>query len=174
VGPQYSSLLSHLSDSLKSVGFFCFFFFVFVFDFILFFKDIFFIYISNIIPFPDFPSKNPLSHTPSPCRPTHPLRLPGLGIPLHWGIKPSQDQGPLLPLLSNKAILCYICSWSHEFLHLYSLVGGLVLGSSESTGCFILFFSYRAASSFSFFSPFSSSSIGDLVLSPMDPESIHL
>uniref|UniRef100_A0A0V1KI26 Uncharacterized protein n=1 Tax=Trichinella nativa TaxID=6335 RepID=A0A0V1KI26_9BILA len=40
--------------------------------------------------------------------------------------------------MSNKAILCYICSWSHV-----------------------------AASSFSSFGPFSSSSIGDPVLSPM-------
>ena len=29
-------------------------------------------------------------------------------ISLHWGIKPSQDQGPLLPLIPDKAILCYI------------------------------------------------------------------
>ena len=26
---------------------------------------------------------------------------------------------------------CYICSWSHESHHVYSLVGGLVSGSSE-------------------------------------------
>jgi hypothetical protein len=52
--------------------------------------DIFFIYISNVIPFPDFPSKNPLSNLPSPCSTTHPLLLPCPGIPLHWGIKPSQ------------------------------------------------------------------------------------
>jgi hypothetical protein len=41
-----------------------------------------------------------------------PLPLPCPGITLHWGIKPSQDQGPLLPLMSDKAIFCYICSWS--------------------------------------------------------------
>jgi hypothetical protein len=28
-------------------------------------------------------------------------------IPLHWGIKPSQDQGPLLPLMPDKTIFCY-------------------------------------------------------------------
>jgi hypothetical protein len=33
---------------------------------------------------------------------------------------PSQDQGPLLPLMSNKAILYCICSWSHGSLHVYS------------------------------------------------------
>jgi hypothetical protein len=48
--------------------------------------------------------------------------------------EPSQDQGPLLPLMLDKAILCYICCWSHGSLHVYSLVGGLVLGSSGGTG----------------------------------------
>ena len=60
----------------------------------------------------------------------HPLQPPRPGIPLHWGIKPSQDQAPLLPLMSNKAILCYLCGWSHGSLHVYSLVGDLVPGSS--------------------------------------------
>jgi hypothetical protein len=41
-----------------------------------------------------------------------------------------QNQGSLLPLLPDKAILCYICGWSHGSLHVYSLVGGLVTGSS--------------------------------------------
>ena len=52
------------------------------------------------------------------------------GIPLHWGIESSQNQGPLFPLILNKAILCYICVWSHGSFHLFSLVGGLVPGSS--------------------------------------------
>ena len=52
-----------------------------------FFKlDISFIYISNIIPFPGFPSENPLFPPTSPCYPTHPLPLPVPGIPLYWGI----------------------------------------------------------------------------------------
>jgi hypothetical protein len=106
----------------------------------LFLLDIFIIYISNDIPFPGFPSENPLSYPPSPCSPTHPLPLPGPDIPLQWGIKPSQDQGPLLPLISNKAILCYICSWRHWSLHVYSSVGGLVPGSSGDTGWFLLLF----------------------------------
>jgi hypothetical protein len=50
---------------------------------VLFFKnfllDIFFIYTSNAIP------KIPYT-VPLPCSPTHPLLLPGLGIPLYWGI----------------------------------------------------------------------------------------
>ena len=32
--------------------------------------------------------------------------------PLLWGIKPPQDQRLPLPLMSDKAILCYICIWS--------------------------------------------------------------
>jgi hypothetical protein len=41
----------------------------------------------------------------------------------HWGIKHPQDQGLLLSLMPDKAILCYICSWSCGSLHVYSLVG---------------------------------------------------
>jgi hypothetical protein len=73
-------------------------FFNFLKDFLL---DIFFIYISNVIPFPGFPFEN-LLPSPFPCSPTyHPLPLPGPGILLHWGIEPSQDQGPLLPLMTE-------------------------------------------------------------------------
>jgi hypothetical protein len=70
------------------------------------------------------PWKTPI---PSHCSPTQPLLLPGLGIPLHCGIDPSQDQWPLLPLITDKAILSCICSWSYESHHVYSFVGGLVL-----------------------------------------------
>jgi len=34
------------------------------------------------------------------------------------------------PLMPNKAILCYICSWSHGSVYVYSWEGGLVPGSS--------------------------------------------
>jgi hypothetical protein len=108
--------------------------------FVYFLLDIFFIYISNVIPFPGFPSENPLSHLPSPCSPTYPLPLTCPGIPLHCGIEPSQDQWPLLLLMSNKAILCYICSWGHRSLHVYSLVGDLVPGSSGGARWLILLF----------------------------------
>jgi hypothetical protein len=104
--------------------------FSFSFFFLL---NIFFIYISNVIPFPSFPSENPLSPSPFPYSPTHPLLLSGPGIPLHWVIVPSQDQGPLLPLITNKTILFYVCNWSHESHHVYSLVGGLVSGDSVGT-----------------------------------------
>ena len=104
-----------------------------IFSFLL---DIFFIYISNVIPFPGF-SAEPLLPTPPPPshQPTHSCFLD-----LHWPIKPSQDQRPLLPLMTNQAILYYICSWSHESHHVSSLVGGLVPGSSGGTGQFILLF----------------------------------
>jgi hypothetical protein len=63
--------------------------------------DILFIYISNVILFPGFPFKNALSPLPYPYSPTHPIPLPGPGIPLYWGILTSQDQVPLLPLMTD-------------------------------------------------------------------------
>jgi hypothetical protein len=125
--------------------------------------DVFFIYILNVIPFPGFPYKKLLSPTPYPCPPTHPLLLPGLGIPLQCDINPSQDQRPLLPLMTNKAILCYICGWSLESLHSYSLVESLgalrvLIGWSCCSSC-------GAANPFSSLGPFSSFTIVDLVLS---------
>jgi hypothetical protein len=103
----------------------------------IFLLAIFFIYISNVIPFPGLLSpRNPLSHPSSPCLykgvplPIHPLQPhPNPISPYTWGIKTSQDQGPLLPLMPNKANLCYKCGWSHGSLHVYSLLGGLVPGS---------------------------------------------
>jgi len=80
------------------------------------------------------------THSPSSCSLTNPLLLPCPGILLHWDIKPSQDQDPLLSLKSHKAIFCYICGWSQGSLHVYSLVGDLVPGSYGSTGYFILLF----------------------------------
>ena len=35
-----------------------------------------------------------------------------------------------LRIIPDKAILCYRCSWSHGTFHVYSLVSGLVPGSS--------------------------------------------
>ena len=42
--------------------------------------------------------------------------------------------------MTNKAILCYMCGWSHGSLHVYSLVGGLVRGNSGGASWFILLF----------------------------------
>jgi hypothetical protein len=60
--------------------------------------------------------------------------LPALAFPT-LGHQTPQDQGWLLPLIPNKAILCYICSWSHGFLHVYSLVGGPVPRSYRDLAC---------------------------------------
>ena len=57
--------------------------------------------------------------TPSLCPaplPTHFFMLPGPNIPFNWGIGPSRDQGPVLQLMNDKAILCYMCSWSRRAL----------------------------------------------------------
>jgi hypothetical protein len=61
--------------------------------------DIFFIYISNVFPFPGLPFGNPLSHSLFPClyenapAPTYPLLSSRPGITIHWGIKQSLAQG---------------------------------------------------------------------------------
>jgi hypothetical protein len=107
--------------------------------------------------------------------PTHSLPPPTLEFPYTGAsIELSQDQGPLLPLMPNKAILCFMCSCSHGSLHVYSLIGGLVPGSSGWGDCLVSWYccsSYGVANPFSYFSPLSDSSIGDpigdLVLSPM-------
>ena len=108
---------------------------LFIFIFFLFKLVILFIYISNVVPLPSFSSTKPLSPLPSPasmgvlsCTCPLPPRHPN--IPLRWGIEPPQDQGPPFPLMPEKTILCYICSWSHRFLYVYSLFGDLVSGSS--------------------------------------------
>jgi hypothetical protein len=101
------------------------------------FLDIFFIYISNVFSFPTLPFRNPLSHSPSPCfyegapSPSHPLLSSCHSIPLHWDIEHPQAKWRLLPLMSNKTILCHICSLSNGSLYVYSLVGGPVPGSSR-------------------------------------------
>jgi hypothetical protein len=98
---------------------------------------IFFIYISNVFTLPGLSFRTPLSHPPSPCLyehappPTNPLPSSHPGIPLHWGIEHPQVQGPLLPLMSNKAILCHINGQGH----VYSLAGGPVPRSSGGLVC---------------------------------------
>jgi hypothetical protein len=62
----------------------------------LFLLDILFIYISNVIPKAPYTLTNTL-----PGSQSHPLPLPGPGIPLYWGIRSSQDQGPLLQLMAD-------------------------------------------------------------------------
>jgi hypothetical protein len=66
------------------------------------------------------PLRQPPSALPPPLYlyegaplPTHTLPPHSPSIPLCWGIKPPWDQRPPFPLLSDKAILCYVCIWSH-------------------------------------------------------------
>jgi len=63
----------------------------------------------------------PIPHPPPSMRVyTHPPTLswlPALTFPYIWGIEPWQDQGLLFTLMLNKAILCYIRSWGHGFVH---------------------------------------------------------
>ena len=114
---------------LKVLKVYIFFFFSFFFCSVLL-LDIFFIYISNFIPFSHLPIISSLLSLLT--NPPTPALLSC--IPLHWGLEPSQDQGPLLSLISHKAILCYICGWSLESLLVYSLASDLVPGTSGGTG----------------------------------------
>ena len=60
--------------------------------------------------------------------PTHPLLTPLPSLLLCWGIERPKDL--LSSLMPDNAIFYYISTWSHGSLHMYSLVGGLVPGSS--------------------------------------------
>ena len=70
-------------------------------------------------------------------RPTH-SHLTALSFPYTGESEPSLNPGPLLPLMPDNAILCYLYGWSHGSLHVCSLVGGLVPGSSGGSGGLIL------------------------------------
>jgi hypothetical protein len=129
-------------------------------------------------PFLTPPPRNPYPmHLPPasmrvfPYPPTHSW-LPALELPnTGASIKPSQGQGPLLPRMHDKAILCYMCSCSHGSLHVYSLADGLVpVWFGWEKGDLVGWYccsSYGVANPFSYFSPFSNSLIGDPVLSPV-------
>lgn len=82
-----------------------------------------------LFPFPLPPTLPPSFYEHAPIA-ICPLQLQRPDITLHWGNKPSQDQGLFLPLMLDYAILCHICGCSHGSLHVYSLVGGLVPASS--------------------------------------------
>ena len=96
---------------------------------------ILFLCISSGILIPSFPFKHP-QHNSLPSdfmrvyahRCTH-SHLTALFF-LSNGTKPSQNLVPPLPLMQDKAPLCYICSWSHGSLYVYSLVGVFVPVSS--------------------------------------------
>jgi hypothetical protein len=123
------------------------------------------------------PPRNSLNHLLFRCfyegvpPPTHPFPPPHPGITLHWDIhRSSQDQGALLALMRDKAILCYLCIWSHRSLYVYSLVGGLVpVSSGVGVGvCLVdIVVLPMVASPFSSFSYFSNSSIVNPMVRPM-------
>ena len=81
--------------------------------------DIFFIDISNFIPFSHFPPENPLSHPLFPCSLTHPPLLPCPGVTLHRDMEPLKGQVPFLSMMYHKVILCYKCGFLHVFTVIY-------------------------------------------------------
>ena len=91
------------TDKHKTILFL--YFILYVFSFLL---DIFFIYISNGIPFPGFPSENPLSPPVSSAH-QHTLLFLVLGIPLHWGTEPSH---PLLQMGAGVPCVLFGCWFS--------------------------------------------------------------
>jgi hypothetical protein len=83
-----------------------------------------------------FPLHKPGLPFPSPyfyegAHPRHPLHFTALALPCTGASSLHRTKGLPSQLMPNKAILCYICNWSHGSLHVFSLVGGLVPGSSE-------------------------------------------
>jgi hypothetical protein len=142
-------------------------------NFVSFLLVILFIDISNVIPLPTFHSSSPLSPPPSSClyegthSHTHPLLPQCPNVHLSWVNKRPQDQEAPLPIMSDKAMPCYISSWS-QFppIPLYSLFGCLVsgdLGSLVDWYCY----SYGVANPFSYYSPCPYFSIRVPMFSPM-------
>jgi hypothetical protein len=132
---------------------------------LLFLLDIFFIYISNFIPFPGFPSESPhplplLTNPPSPA--SLPWHSPTLGHRAFIGPRASPPiddwQGhPLIYMqLEPWVSPCVLFGWWFSPWELWRVLGGSYCCSS-----------YGVATPFSSLGPFSSSSIGDPVLSLM-------
>ena len=128
------------------------------------------------------PLPNPLIPSPSPLPlrggtpPTHTLQHQPSTIPLHWDIKPPQNQRSPLPLIPDKAVLCYICTWSHGPIPYTFFFDGLVPGRAWGSGYLILLlFLWGCKFHFSSFSPSLNSSFGVPGLSPMvGCEYLHL
>ena len=79
-----------------------------------------------LFPFPVSPPKTPYPASPPASMRVLPLLSHRPSISLCWGIEPSQDQRPPLPLMPDEAILYYICSWSlkdtSQLSHSFGLV----------------------------------------------------
>jgi hypothetical protein len=100
-----------------------------------------------------------------PHLPTHPC-LPALPSPYTGTSNPLRPKD-LLPQMSNKAILCHLCGQSHGSLHVYSLLGGLVSGSSGEAGWLTLLLCPWGCNPPQLLQSFPNSSIGDPMLSSM-------
>jgi len=76
---------------------------------------------------PPIPSSSPFYEGVPPPQPPPLPASPPCHFPTLGEVQPWHDQGLFLPLVP---ILCYICSWSHGSVHVYSLGSGLVPGTS--------------------------------------------
>ena len=115
-------------------------------------------------PFQVSPSETPYPIPPPPAsiRVTRPIWSSSPGIPVHWGIEHLQAHWcPTRPSSAN------ICGRRHGFLYVYSLAGGPDSGSSGGLAGWHCCSLHGVANPLSSFSPFSNSSNGDPVLSPM-------
>jgi hypothetical protein len=108
-------------------------------EYFLFFSWIFYLFTFQMLsPFPVSPLQTsyaipPYSASESALLSTYPLLPHCPSIALHWGIKTSQNQGPPLPLMPDKApsapsVLLLLLHWGlcaqsdlvgYEHLHLY-------------------------------------------------------
>jgi hypothetical protein len=105
---------------------------------------ILFIYISNVIPCPSFHFTNTLPPPPDlmrvlPNQLTHSC-LQALAFPYAESLDLHKNKGAPFPLMPDKAILCYISSWSCECPYVYFLVGSLVPGHFGGSGWLIVLF----------------------------------
>ena len=131
---------------------------------LIFLLDIYFIYISNVVPFPGFLSKTPLSLSPFPCSSNHQHQLPGPGIPLHWSLHQTKGlYSHWWPTRISSATYV-VGAMSPTMCSLWLVIQSLgALGVLVSSYCCS---SYGADNPFSSLSPFSSSFIGDPMFHP--------
>lgn len=79
------------------------------------------------------PSRFPVHKPPFPPLPLTHMGIPSIHlpyrphhIPLHWGSNLGRTKDFPFLWCTNKAILCYICSWSPGSVHVQSFSSGLV------------------------------------------------
>jgi hypothetical protein len=146
-----------------------------VYVFILFWKSLFiryFLYLHfKCYPISCFPDPN--SH-PLPLPSAHQPTLYSFLVLAYWGIKPSWNQGLLNPLMTDKTILCYICSLSYGSLHVNSLFGGLIPERSRDTGCLYFCSAYGSTKPFRSLGPSLVPPLGTLCSLQWLAQSIHL